>query len=287
MTGWRIGVDELIFFHLTDTHLTGGPDELLFGQADPADGLRAVAAEMRRMDLQPAFIVISGDLANHGTVAAYKRLRTLLDEEFATFEAPILLNLGNHDRRSAFREVFLDEPGVDEATPYYYSRWFGGVRVLMLDSVVPGETFGLLGEEQLAWLERELATPAPIGEIVVVHHPVVHRGIIRHGEDGLILRDRAELARVLDGRPVIGILTGHTHVVTAASFAGTTAFTGTATAFLGDPSTRDGGRMLNGAGFNLCTVRDGTLIVNSIVLPSDQRVLFTYRSSDVTSARAH
>jgi 3',5'-cyclic AMP phosphodiesterase CpdA len=280
-------VDELIFFHLTDTHLTGGPDELLFGAVDPAANFRAVAAEMRRMDLRPAFVVISGDLAHHGSPAAYQQLRHLIHEELGPLGAPVLLTLGNHDNRLAFREVMLGERGIDEATPYYSSQWFGGVRVLMLDSTVPGETFGELGKEQLDWLDRELANPADEGEIIVVHHPVVHRGIIRVGEDDLILRDRAELARVLTNRSVLGILTGHTHVVTAASFAGTTAFTGTATAFLGDPSTRDGGRMLNGAGFNLCTVRDGTLIVNSIVLPSDQRVLFTYRTSDVVAARAH
>jgi Icc protein len=278
--------DELIFFHLTDTHLTSGPGDLLFGEVDPADSFRAVAAEMRRMALAPAFVVISGDLANHGTPDAYRRLQTLLAEEIGPLDAPVLLNLGNHDSRTAFREVLLGERGVPEEAPYYYSRWFGQLRVLVLDSKVPGETYGLLGDEQLDWLGRELAQPAPEGEIVVVHHPVVHRGIKRHGEEGLILRDRAELARLVEGRNVLGILTGHTHVVTAASFGGTTAFTGTATAFIGDPSTRDGGRMLNGAGFNLCTVRDGTLIVNSVLLPSDQRELYVYRTSDLERAAA-
>ncbi|MCS6802794.1 MAG: metallophosphoesterase [Chloroflexota bacterium] len=280
-------MDELIFFHLTDTHLTGGAEDLLFGQVDPAANFRAVAAEIRRTGLRPAFIVISGDLAHAGAPAAYAQLRSLIEEELAPLGAPVLLSLGNHDNRVAFRDVILGERGIDEATPYYYSQRFGGVRVLVLDSMVPGATYGELGEEQLAWLDRELANPAEDGDILVVHHPVVHRGIIRVGEDDLILRDRAELARILTHRSVLGILTGHTHVVTAASFAGTTAFTGTATAFLGDPSTRDGGRMLNGAGFNLCTVRDGTLIVNSIVLPSDQRVLFTYRMSDLAVSRAH
>jgi Icc protein len=271
---------ELVFFHLSDLHLTAGPEELLFGQVDPAVNLRAVAAELRRMDLAPAFIVISGDLAHQGSPATYHALRELLAETLAPFGVPVVLALGNHDDRRAFRQVFFGED--DGERPYAYSQWVEELRIIVLDSLVPGEAGGWLGEEQLDWLERELATPAPRGNLLVVHHPVVHRGVSRLGEEELILRDRAALAERVRGRPILGILSGHTHVATAAPFAGTTAFTATATAFLGDPSTRDGGRMVTGAGFNLGTVRDGMLIVNSVVLPSEQRLVAEYRFSTRT-----
>ena len=60
-----------------------------------------------------------------------------------------------------------------------------------------------------------------------------------------------------------------------------------ATAYLLDPSIRDGGRGLEGAGFNLCTVRDGRLVVNPVVLPGPQRELYRHYStsfSTMTSA---
>ena len=61
-----------------------------------------------------------------------------------------------------------------------------------------------------------------------------------------------------------------------------------ATAYQLDPSIREGGRGLEGAGFNLCTIRDGRLMVNPVMLPTSQRELYrhtkTFRSMDAAEA---
>jgi hypothetical protein len=75
---------------------------------------------------------------------------------------------------------------------------------------------------------------------------------------------------ILGEHRILGILAGHSHVVSAAPFAGTLAITAPAAGFFFDPGTTDGLRLLDGAGFNLCTVREGTLIVNPIILPGMQ-----------------
>src|SRR5690348_15523193 len=100
---------DLTFVHLSDLHITPTPEERVLG-IDTAAAFRRVVATIRAMDVQPVFFVISGDLVNGGTSAAYDHLRRLLDTELTPFGVPVLLGLGNHDSRVFFRERVADEP---------------------------------------------------------------------------------------------------------------------------------------------------------------------------------
>jgi 3',5'-cyclic AMP phosphodiesterase CpdA len=264
-------VQATIFIHISDPHIVPkGTD--LYG-TDSASNLRAVADRIRAMDLAPEFFVFSGDLTDRGDPASYAHLSEILERSFAPFGVPVLLGLGNHDSRAAFRRVILGADSGDDPTPYFYARCFDECRVLMLDSVVPGRADGLLGKHQLDWLAQQLATPASGGDLLVLHHPCVPRGVPRQSE--YLLRDAPALAEVLTSlrHRVIGILCGHSHVSTATLFAGVLHVTTSATAYLLDPTRRDAGHALEGAGFSVCTVRDGRLFVNPAVLPGTQRHL--------------
>jgi 3',5'-cyclic AMP phosphodiesterase CpdA len=270
--------------HLTDTHI-GPPDSRPYG-ADTAGNVRAVAERVRQMALDPAAIVLSGDLADGDDAAAYRHLRTLLDESFGPFGVPVLLALGNHDRRRAFRSVFLGghAAGAPEEQPWYHSREVAGVRFVVLDSCLPGRVHGWLGDTQLAWLEAELEQPAPLGHVVVIHHPAVPRGVPR--PDDYLLLDRDAFGAVLDRYRPLAVLCGHSHVATAAVFGGTLHVAAPATAYLLDPSIRAGGRAVEGAGFNLCTVRQGRLVVNTVLLPGPQRELYRHVPAAAPAAAA-
>lgn len=280
------------FIHLSDTHILP-PGEQHLG-ADPTANLRAVLGCIEAMQVEPAFVLISGDLTNGGEPEAYEQLTALTAEITERLGAPVLLNLGNHDKRIPFRQVVLGErAATDEAAPYYYSRTFGDLRVFMLDSKIPGEIHGLLGEAQLAWLADQLQNPAPSdnlggnagGDLIVVHHPVTPRGIPRHND--YLLADRQALHDLLVNKPILGILVGHSHASTATTFAGTMMVTAPGISMLADPSIRAGGRFLAGAGFNLCTVREGRLIVNPVILPGDQRELYRYFPKDLDAHKAN
>jgi 3',5'-cyclic AMP phosphodiesterase CpdA len=268
--------DPVTFVHLSDTHI--GPRETRPYGTDTAANLRAVADRVREMALEPAFFVFSGDLSDHGQPESYTHFGEIVAESFAPFGAPVLLGLGNHDTRIPFRQVILGQTAADDETaPYFYSQPIGDLRVLMLDSKIPDEVHGLLGEQQLAWLAAELATPAPGGDLVVLHHPCVPRGVPR--ADDYLLLDAADLADVLTrtaSAHVLALLCGHSHVSTTAVFAGHLHVAAAATAYLLDPSIRDGGRAVEGAGFNICTVRDARVIVNPVTLPGGQRELYRH-----------
>jgi 3',5'-cyclic AMP phosphodiesterase CpdA len=98
-----------------------------------------------------------------------------------------------------------------------------GFRFVMLDSLidaVAGERVdeGRLGEEQLAWLDRQLgASDEPT--FVCLHHPPTTIGL--ELMDPIRLMDGDELAAVIDHHPhVVATLVGHAHTMSATTFAG-------------------------------------------------------------------
>ena len=93
--------------------------------------------------------MFTGDLADHGAPEEYRQLRALLGPTPAVFVA------GNHDDRAALREHLLGEtPSAD--TLDHVVR-LGDLRIVVLDSTVPGRAYGELRPGQLAWLRAELA----------------------------------------------------------------------------------------------------------------------------------
>ena len=257
--------DNLLFLHLSDLHLTSDPATRLHG-FDPEAQLRRVLAHIEHMPIAPAFCIISGDLVDDGEPAAYARLRALLAPLRARL--PVLLGLGNHDARPAFRRTLLDHATalMGEDAPCCFAQRFGDVHVLMLNSCVAGAVWGLLGAAQFAWLDDQLREPAPGGDLLVVHHPAARPGVPWLDDD--LLRDADALAEIIAGRRLLGVLAGHCHVASAAPFAGTLAVTAPGVVFQFDPHPRRREEIvLPGSGFALGAIGGGALTYNPIMLP--------------------
>lgn len=246
-----------VFVQLSDVHILAGSGELLGAQPD--ENLRKVLARIEALPTVPDFCLISGDLAQESGVVGYQYLRGLL-EPLAARGIPLLVGMGNHDDRAAFREGFLGEV-AGNAQPYYYAATHAGVRVLMLDTLIPGAVDGMVGAEQLAWLDAQLALPGEAETVVVMHHPAAPTGI-----GNIHLRDADAFRAVLAGRGVLGVLAGHCHIASATPFAGTIASSAPAVVFQLAAEAEGGMRVVQGSGFNLCTVRDGALLVNPVMV---------------------
>lgn len=155
----------LKFIHLTDLHITG--------TGETHEGYDTFAATQRAfrhaIDLFPDadFIVVTGDLANWGEPAAYRRL-----EEFSrTIDLPLFLMIGNHDNRENFFEVFGERHPF--AMPFaQYGVDFDRYRLLFLDTQAIGTHGGTLCSRRLAWLEGELAASNKDVLLFMHHHPV-------------------------------------------------------------------------------------------------------------------
>jgi 3',5'-cyclic AMP phosphodiesterase CpdA len=230
------------------------------------DGLgnfRRLVAALGELPLRPAFVVVSGDLSNDGSPASYRRLKRAIDES-PLAGLPWLVGLGNHDGRAGFREGFLGE-AAGRTDAYDHVATIDGLRVVTLDSHIPGAIDGDVDDGQIARLRATLARPAECGTIVVVHHHVVRCPVIRLNE--IALRRASLLGEVVAGRDVLGILGGHIHFFHAGALAGIPCVTAPGIMAQVDPTTPAPVRSVAGIGFNVVQVDRGGMTATPVMLP--------------------
>jgi 3',5'-cyclic AMP phosphodiesterase CpdA len=178
--------------------------------------------------------------------------------------------MGNHDNRANLRKGLLDQPGNDD--PLDHSYFINGLRVITLDTSVPGFHHGELDDSQLDWLAQELETPAPDGTILALHHPpvpsVLDLSVL------VELRDQASLAEVVRDSDVRTILAGHLHYSTTASFAGVPVSVASASCYTQDLNVPVGGTrgQDSGQSFNLVHVYEHTIVHSVVPLGSSTTV---------------
>jgi 3',5'-cyclic-AMP phosphodiesterase len=215
---------------LTDLHVVADGEELPGGvdtAAVLADALRAVEDAA----IGPAALVLTGDLTELGRPAQYRRLRTIVEPVATRLGVPVVYAAGNHDDRAALREHLLGEPPSDE--PLDHTVHVGDLRIVVLDSTVPGQAHGALTPGQLDRLRAELAEPAPAGTVLALHHPPLPSAAPLAASIPLVHHE--ELATAVAGTDVRLVLAGHTHVVSAGTLGGVPVWTGGPLATTLDP----------------------------------------------------
>jgi Icc protein len=200
--------------HITDLHITSAKDPVNYVRHESR--LRQVLNAIHALKPRPSAIIATGDLVHNGEPEEYAELKRI----FADAEIPILVGVGNHDRRAAFCAAFPDTP-VDENGFVQYAAGIGALRLLMADSLEEGQNRGAYCEARAAWLQRTLDAAPDTPTIVAIHHPPVHSGIQWMEdpcpEDNWVLR----LGDALRGRQqVFGVIAGHLHRAFHAPFAG-------------------------------------------------------------------
>ncbi len=256
---------ERTLLHISDTHLRG-PGPRLFDSVDGAANLARALDVIEASGVAPDAIIFTGDLADLGEPGVYRDLRKLVEPFAQRIGARVLWVLGNHDERAAFRRGLLGDDGRtgDLLRPFDRVDELDGLRVITLDTTVPGHHHGEVTDEQLEWLAAELATPAPLGTILAMHHPPIPSVLALAAS--VELRDQSRLARVLRGTDVRAIIAGHLHYSTFATFAGIPVSVASSTCYAQDLTVPVGGtRPQDGAqAFNLVHVYDDT-VVHSVV----------------------
>lgn len=242
--------------HVSDPHLLAG-GAALGGRFDVDTMLARTLAAIESATDAPDAIVVTGDLADLGEPDAYRRLRAVVEPVSERLGAPVIWVAGNHDERPAMREHLLDVAPSEDAVTGVWD--LNGLRVIALDSTIPGWHHGDIDAEQRDWLADQLRTPAPHGTLLAMHHPPVPSHIPFF--DILELRHQDELAEVLRGSDVRGILAGHLHYSLHATFAGIPVSVASATCYTMDvaiPGDRVNG-MDAAQSFQLVHVRPETI----------------------------
>jgi 3',5'-cyclic AMP phosphodiesterase CpdA len=220
--------------HVSDPHLLAG-GALQYGHVDTEARLAAALTRLGRLDPAPQALVFTGDLADKAEPKAYLRLRELIEPVAEAIGAQVIWVMGNHDERAAYSRHLFD---VDSDAPQDRVHDVGGLRVVSLDSTVPGWHHGELDEGQLGWLAEVLATPAPHGTVLAMHHPPIPVPMMRIAE--LIeLRDQQPLAEVVAGSDIRAIIGGHFHFTSHSTFAGIPVSVASATCYTSELAPDD------------------------------------------------
>lgn len=209
----------MIIAQVSDTHIRL-PGKLAYRRVDTAHYLRQAVAHLGALDPAPDVIIMTGDLVDFGSPPEYAHLAELI----APLAPPVYLVPGNHDERDALRAAFPAHAYLPPAgfLNYVIEDW--PVRLVALDTLVPGEGGGEVCEERLAWLDRTLAAAPQRPTMVMMHHPPFRTGI--DFMDGHGLRNKEGFAAVIARHPhVERIVCGHLHRSIQCRVGGTVAST--------------------------------------------------------------
>ncbi|WP_143695347.1 metallophosphoesterase [Williamsia sp. 1135] len=225
---------EATIIQITDTHLSA-EGERMHGMMDTTSNLRQVLDHLDASAIPVAAIVLSGDLTDAGSPAAYELLQSMVEPTADRLGAKVIYAMGNHDDRASFRlGLGLAYNGSTElGAPYDVVHQVGGLRIVVLDSTTPGHHDGHLDGAQLDWLAAVLEDPSPGGALLVLHHPPIRSPITT--VDFLRLVEPAHLERVISGSDVKMILCGHAHYTGAAAVAGIPVWLGPPASYRTDP----------------------------------------------------
>ena len=224
--------------HLTDIHIK--PDKIA------EQGLAEALNQVNTMADKPDFIINGGDtIMNAGAIS-----KPLVKEQWACFhklnlaynKIPMHHCIGNHDlfgwalpgtNKNDGKKWALDEYQLSNP---YYSFFKNGWKFIILDSIHPRKSvpgyFGKLDDEQLNWLENELAQAKDKNICVVTHIPILavctlfDSSKLHHNNwfvpDNTLHADAYQLRDLFfKYKNVKACLSGHIHLIDYVNYLGT------------------------------------------------------------------
>lgn len=266
--------EAVTFIHLTDLHVGNPavPDDHLF--SDTTTTLSRILAEVKTLVPQPKFIVASGDLTNRGDESSYENLKSLIAA--SGLDMPVLFALGNHDRRDGFYPAMLGRTDNVDA-PYDHAQVIDGIHVIVLDSSVPSKIGGSFEPGQLDWLKTELEAHADLPKLLVMHHAPALDANPDMEWESLSIADTESLRQAVEGKNVIGILSGHIHFDRVSNWFGIPVVVGIGQHAATDVTwLHEGLRMLSGASYAIGTLRPSGLSITFAPQPAERRELTSF-----------
>lgn len=193
-----VNASPLHIVQITDCHLGAAPGSTLL-DIDTDASLNAVLALVRAQQRRCDLLLATGDLSNHGSIAAYQRLRDYTRDFGAARWLP-----GNHDSAATLREVLAgDERGQ---RVFCSDHW----QIVMLDSSVPEEVGGHLAASEIQALRACLHAQPTRHTLICIHHPVLPVGSAWLDQQRVANAD-AFWTELRAHPQVKGVLCGHVH----------------------------------------------------------------------------
>lgn len=202
----------IVVAQLTDCHIRA-PGQRAYGKVDTAAFLSRAVVHLNALTPRPVCVMVTGDLADFAKPAEYDHFLDLTRD----LQMPMWPVPGNHDGPHLW-EAFPRTADL-RGDGHGYTVDAGELRVVLLDSSLPGKPHGLFDEARAAWLDETLLAGPDKPTLLGLHHPPFITGITHM--DVQNLHGAQLLADVLMRHPqVLAVTAGHVHRTVVTSFAG-------------------------------------------------------------------
>lgn len=207
-----------ILVQISDLHIREH-GKIAYGVLDTATYLDQTVKTLLRLPQAPDAVIVTGDLADSGSLDDYARVQHLLSR----LNAPLYLMPGNHDDRANLRTAFPAHTYLGNSGFIQYTARVGELHVVALDTTEPGQEAGALCTERLDWLNSTLNALSGQPVIVAMHHPPFNT-LIGHMDAIGLRAGTNELETLIARHPnVQRIICGHLHRAIETCFGGTLA----------------------------------------------------------------
>lgn len=201
--------------HLSDIHLPNKQTDTLLGTY-PWHRLQQVIEAITQLQPRPDAIIVSGDIAEHGSEQEYLAFLTLLEPLNIT----VHLLAGNHDDSDVMKDV-LDGGLCNTVSPVDIGSW----QLLLINSQVAGASHGHVSHSEMQRLDETLS--ANKGPAIVALH---HTPVSPCADPDCQLANHEEFLALLQSHGNVKIvLAGHTHQADKTATHGLQVFTAPST----------------------------------------------------------
>jgi Icc protein len=207
----------VLIVQITDMHVSRAGK--LFGKrVDSRAAFERCVTRVAALDPKPDLVLLTGDLAETGAAAAEEY--DFIAEQLKRLVCPVLAIPGNHDVRE---EMLRKLPQcVQEQSGGHLSIVHDDlpVRVIGLDTIIPGKVYGEICELRQTWLHDALSASSK-PTLIAMHHPPFLtglRGMDRYG----IKRGLEEFVSIVTehSKNICAIVCGHAHRMIVANISG-------------------------------------------------------------------
>ena len=206
----------MIVAQITDMHVRPR-GKIAYGRVDTNAMLGAAVAALEALPRKPDLVIASGDLTDCGLVEEYEVLRGLLEP----LSMPVYLIPGNHDRRAELYAQFASDGYLRNDDGFlHYVVENHPLRLIGLDTVVPGHGHGEMCPARLSWLVDQLEEQPSQPTMIFMHHPPFRTGLV--DMDAINCRNGDAMAEVVARHAnVERVVCGHHHRPITMRWAGT------------------------------------------------------------------
>lgn len=185
---------------LSDMHLFANTKNILLG-VNTQESFEAVIELLKKEARNIDLILLTGDLSQDSSVAAYKRIA----DDLKLFNVPVYCVPGNHDDPHVMAQVYPRET-ISIHRHLILKNW----QLILLNSHKANAVEGYLEQSELNYLQHCLQTYPEHEALVVFHHQPIPVGV--QWLDKLGMTNAADLWEVLLRYPKVHtLLFGHVH----------------------------------------------------------------------------